>query len=117
MIKKIVLLAVFVFILGGCKSSSQKNTSTTPTVTTEVAAGKFKGKISHEYKKGGCTSVIIIEKENADPLILIPKDPLPAEFDKDEQQINFNYKTLRIKNPAGCLKGIPALITDISKAK
>ena len=74
------------------------------------------GKVSHQYRASGCSTVIIVNTENQDkPLTLIPREPLPSKLDVDGLGIKFNYRTLRMPNPQGCLVGLPAEITDISK--
>jgi hypothetical protein len=78
--------------------------------------GTTHGKVSHQYQKTGCATVIVVQSENPEEaLVLIPKDILSFEFDKDELEIVFNYRKLRMPNPKGCTVGIPAEIKDISK--
>jgi hypothetical protein len=48
---------------------------------------------------------------------LIPKDALDKKVDKDGQEIYFNYRPLKMPNPAGCTAGMPAEITDVSVKK
>ena len=75
---------------------------------------KTVGKVSHQFKKTGCSTVIIIK--NTAPMedvILIPKTALPKKWDKDGLEISFLYKPLRMPNPKGCEKGIPAELSNI----
>jgi hypothetical protein len=72
------------------------------------------GKVSHKYRAGGCSTVIVFIKDGTE-MTLIPKDKLAAEFDVDGQAIMFNYRPLKMPNPAGCTVGMPAEITDLSK--
>ncbi len=116
--KKVFLLSiVLVFILHTACKSKKKSNSSSPVVTTETVIGKYKGKISHAYKETGCAAVIVIQDGSERPIQLIPKDPLPEKFNKDGLLINFNYRTLKMKNPEGCNSGIPAEITEISLFK
>lgn len=102
-----VILILAVLSFASCKTSGVK----------EQAEGKTCGMVSHQYRSGGCPTVIIINKTGEEPIVLIPKDPLPAGIDKDNTLIRFDQTTLRMPNPAGCVKGIPALISNISKTK
>ncbi len=80
------------------------------------ATPKTIGKVSHQYKKGGCASVIVIQNlPPEEPIVLIPKTPLPKKLDKEGMEIRFNYRKLRMPNPKGCEKGIPAELSDIQK--
>ena len=72
------------------------------------------GKISHRFRKNGCTSVIIVA-ENNQSLILVPRTKLDKEIDVDGLEIIFNYHLLKMKNPPGCEQGIPAEISDVRK--
>jgi hypothetical protein len=76
---------------------------------------KTTGKVSHEFKKTGCGTVVIIENPAETPIILIPRTPLPKKLDKNGMMITFNYKTLRTPNPRGCEKGRPAELSDVQK--
>jgi len=76
-------------------------------------AGNVRGKVSHMFRKNGCSTVIVMKDEvGEEELVLIPKDPLKKELDKDGQIIYFNYHPLKMPNPPGCVKGMPAEITD-----
>ncbi len=75
---------------------------------------KHNGKVSHQFKAKGCASVIIIKQVEGD-IILIPKTPLPKALDKNNLEIKFDYRILRMPNPKGCEKGQPAEITNCSK--
>jgi hypothetical protein len=80
-----------------------------------VTSSKTKGNVSHEYARNGCPVIIIVHMANDEsPLVLIPRTPLSEEFDKEGMEINFNYHPLKMPQPEGCAKGIPAEITDVS---
>ena len=86
--------------------------------TSEIVApvGTTIGKVSHQYRKSGCATVILVKLENEDILLtLIPRDTLLPMFDVDGQEIMFNYRKLKMPNPRGCAVGIPAEVKDISK--
>lgn len=112
------LFFISVLIASGCKSNKHaiaSNASTTSTTQT-VAKGNTLGKVSHQYSATGCTTVVIVKLEGQEnPLTLIPKDKLASSFDVDGQEILFNYRTLKMPQPAGCNVGIPAELTEISK--
>lgn len=73
------------------------------------------GTVSHQYREGGCATVIIVSQPEGDSMVLIPKDPLPEKLDKDGLVILFDYRVLKMPNPEGCNVGIPAEIINISK--
>jgi hypothetical protein len=79
-----------------------------------VAKGTTTGKVSHKYKAGGCSAVIVFMQDGTE-VTIIPKDKLAKEFDVDGLEISFNYHTLKMPQPAGCTVGMPAEVTDISK--
>ena len=123
----IVLCAGLLMFAASCKckektQAPQQTQQTQQTQTTKEAkmmapvSNKTFGTVSFQYKSAGCTAVIIVPTEIAtQPLILIPKDALPAEFDKDGVEIYFDYRPLKMPNPKGCATGIPAELTNISK--
>jgi hypothetical protein len=76
---------------------------------------KTTGKVSHMYRKSGCSTVIILK--TSPEQVLIPKEKLPKGLDKDGLVICFNYRKLRMANPKGCMKGTVAEITNASKKK
>lgn len=88
------------------KKNMSNNSSTTKGATL--------GKVSFKYKEGGCTSVIIMKGEDGAESVLIPKDKLDSKFDKDGLEIYFDYAALRMPNPAGCVTGRPAEISNLS---
>ena len=80
------------------------------------AGPKYTGKVSHQYKKKGCSSVVIIQSDPpAESLVLIPKTALPKKLDKEGMIITFNYRRLRMPNPKGCETGMPAELSNIQK--
>lgn len=74
------------------------------------------GKVSHRYIKGGCTSVLLVANGTSEE-VLIPKDKLPAELDKDGQAVRFEYRSLRMPNPGGCTTGKMIEVLKIVKAQ
>lgn len=116
---KTVTYIFFILALmsNGCKSKKEASASV-PAVTTEqpVAKGNTTGKVSHQYNATGCATVVIVKIDGQEnPLTLIPKDKLASSFDVDGLEISFNYRTLKMPQPAGCSVGIPAELTEISK--
>ena len=117
--KKFVLLIFVVILTFGmsCKTKHKSEVSVTNNEQkTDISDTRTVGKVSHQYRAGGCPTVIIVALENQDkPLTLIPSMPLSLEFDTDGLAIKFDYHLLKMRNPNGCLVGIPAEITNISK--
>ena len=72
------------------------------------------GKVSHQYIKGGCTSVLLVVN-GTETNVLIPKDKLPADLDVDGQAVLFSYKSLRMPNLQGCTTGRMIEVIKISK--
>ncbi|MFH0865214.1 MAG: hypothetical protein V1904_03410 [Bacteroidota bacterium] len=108
----ILLLMIILSVCIGCKA---KEKTIVLTVVTVPTTGTTLGKVSHLYRETGCATVVIVSKEEQQELTLIPIDTLLKEYDTDGMEIYFNYRTLKVKNPAGCSVGIPAMLTDISK--
>ncbi|MBL7889591.1 MAG: hypothetical protein JNL24_08565 [Bacteroidia bacterium] len=100
----LIIFTIVASIITSCKTKE---------ATTSSAMGKTSGKVSHEYKAGGCSAVII----TSDGVTLIPKDALKKEFDVDGLNVTFDYITLKMPQPAGCTTGIPAEISNLGKAK
>ena len=117
-----IIIAVITVLMFSCKTKHQTPTTTqVQSETVDAWAGsttknpKTHGKVSHEYRATGCKTVLVVKTDDAaNPLVLIPISPLPAEFDKDGVTLYFNYRLSRMKNPEGCTKGIPAEVTEIS---
>ncbi len=122
--KKIFLLLAIIGVVScSCKTKQKaaKNDTTTATATvtttnttSTVTKGTTLGKVSHQYRATGCSTVIIVT-DPVNTTTLIPKDTLSSEFDVDGLEIYFNYRPLKMPNPKGCSVGIPALISNISK--
>ncbi len=108
----ILPLIVLTFIFTSCKTKEISTQQTDNNVQVNQTA-LYSGKVSHKYRETGCKTIILVSSTD-EPLILIPSQDLPDKFDKDGLEIFFNYRTLRIKNPAGCTVGIPAEVSDIS---
>jgi hypothetical protein len=116
---KSVLFIIFLILVFGisCKTKHKSEATVIKNEpVTNINDTRTAGKVSHQYRAGGCATVIIVARENQDkPLTLIPREPLSSEFDIDGLAIKFNYLTLKMRNPNGCLVGIPAEITNVSK--
>lgn len=105
------IFSIFLVVFISCKTKKDAAVEVKP--VTENA--KTLGVVSHQYRNTGCQTVVMVQSvTEAGSFILIPKDKL-GEFDIDKQEIYFNYRRLRMPNPAGCLKGFVAEITDIEK--
>ncbi len=117
----IVLITICLAMATSCKSKKEVAATATVPVTTAVTEqpatkGNTFGKVSHQYKATGCATVVVVKIEGEEkPLTLIPKDILPSSIDIDGLEISFNYRTLKMPQPAGCNVGIPAELTEISK--
>ena len=113
-VKQTVINAIagcfFIFFVA-CKSKQVTTTTGDDSSTNSIYA---KGIVSHKYKSQGCETIIICKPINADTLFLIPATPL-ENLDVDGLKISFTYHVLRIHNPKGCHKGIPAQISNIKK--
>jgi hypothetical protein len=113
----LILLAAITLLTSSCKPKKSTAVTSTPSQTTPIANQKPKttGKVSHEFSATGCGTVVIVPNATGgDPMILIPSPQLGA-FDVEGQEISFHYHPLKMKNPAGCMKGFPAELTDITK--
>jgi hypothetical protein len=125
--KLIFLFATFLFLLdAGCPH--QKSNTVSPSFNADSATAlkpdslsipttvtsKTKGRVSHQFVRNGCASVIISRTEAGEEFILIPRTPLENKFDKEGLEIFFNYHPVKIRQPEGCEKGVPAEITDVS---
>jgi len=121
----ISIVTVCVMMTSFCKPKQNVVTASTnaDTMQKESDQGppqepKTSGKVSHQYRKTGCATVIIVTQQNEErKLILIPKEKLKNEFDTDGLEINFNYYLLKMPNPPGCEQGMPAMISDIALKK
>jgi hypothetical protein len=106
---------VICFLFGVSCKSKEKAVAPVSTSIQVAETPKTTGKVSHQFRPGGCATVIIVDTGNPNnPLILIPKSSL-NEFDKDGLEISFTYRKLRMPNPPGCIKGSPVDISDITK--
>lgn len=124
--KNILIVLIATVTLFACKSKKDVTTTSASSATTATGsgsteealtastAGNTTGKVSHKYRSGGCSTVIIVNQDGTE-LTLIPKDKLSADFDVDGLDVRFNYRTLRMPQPEGCTVGQPAEITDLSK--
>lgn len=99
---------------GNVAITTSGTTSTTASGTTQ---GAYVGKISHKYRSGGCSSVIVFTGEDGNETVIIPMEKLNADIDLDGQTIKFDYHPLKMPQPAGCTTGIPASVTNITRLK
>lgn len=111
-----IIFSFFIMCFLGVVSchSKQKNIVSAPNVEQTAVTPKTIGKVSHQYRATGCSTVIIIA-DDVNPIILIPKNKLAENLDVDGLEISFNYRKLRMPQPVGCTKGTPAELTDITK--
>lgn len=72
-----------------------------------------RGKVSLELKKDGCNALVIAQTPEGEEIILIPKTPLGV-FEQEGKKIKFHYRVLRMPQPPGCSKGIPAELSEIT---
>jgi hypothetical protein len=98
----------------GDSVATSKTDTTSKTSKPSQLTPKTKGKVSHQFASKGCATVIVVNSENGEEQILIPRAPLEKQFDKEGLEIFFNYHPLKMRQPPGCEKGIPAEITDVS---
>lgn len=113
----VITTLIFVFSYS-CKTKHKSEVSGKDKERIETDANDTRtiGKVSHQYRSGGCATVITIKEADKENIItLIPSMPLAKEFDVDGLTIKFNYQPLKMRNPDGCSVGIPAEITNISK--
>lgn len=101
----LILLSTF-FV--ACKTKQPIVNTTTEATNT----AKTKGVVSHKYKTTGCGSVVIITYNDKE-VVLIPRDGIDKKFDIDGKTIFFNFRKLRMPNPAGCTEGTPAELKDV----
>jgi len=108
------------FIYGACQTSKpvkSKEPATVETVSVIEDPAFTYGKVTHLINANQCTSIIVLNKDarSNNELILLPKDPLSAELNKEGTELKFHYRPLKIKNPEGCLKGMPVALTEVTK--
>lgn len=125
------LTLIGLLAMGSCKSKQKIAQQSEPKTTTSSSASvaatqqnadtpststqpKTTGKVSHQYRADGCSTVVLVVKgENT--ITLIPIQKLPESLDVDGLEITFNYHTLKVPQPKGCLKGIPASLKEVEK--
>ena len=93
-------------------NSKKKSVKMTQTVLND---NKTIGIVSHKYHNDGCSSVIIIYKENKEYKTLIPNSKLDSLIDIDGLIIKFNYHLSKRMQQKKCPVGIPAIISEIEK--
>ena len=112
--KQFILILAIICTIAACSATKNKVAATDPVTT--IAQGSINGKVSHQYRATGCSTVIIIKQSSTPaPLTLIPIDTLSSTFDVDGLEIYFDFRPLKVRNPDGCSVGIPAAISNISK--
>lgn len=117
LLKQFTVFTIVLFVFMNQLACKSKKDTASKTNETEQATNTVKGegKVTHQFKSTGCGPVIICKKEN-DTLYLIPVNPLD-KFDVDGLEIVFNYRIVRVHNPKGCHKGIPAQVSNIKAKK
>ncbi len=112
---KWIVLFIFASAItfASCKTCRHKTVPDVNNMTT--VTGATTGTVSHQFRADGCSTVIIVAGE--EDLILIPVKGLPAELDVDGKVLLFDYVMLRMPQPEGCMKGLPAELTNLSEKK
>lgn len=105
-----LILFSFLSIIG-CKHKQHVVTSVNAETST-IPVGKTKGVVSHKFKTMGCQTVVIINSDGVE-VVLIPRTELDKKFNVDGKTIYFTYRKLRSPNPKGCLEGSPAELKDV----
>lgn len=72
-----------------------------------------RGIVSLELKKNGCAALVKGFTPDGEELVLIPNKPL-GNLEKEGQKIKFHFRLLRMPQPEGCTKGVPAELTDLT---
>jgi hypothetical protein len=113
----ILFVSLIVAFTPACKTKQKMQTAAADTeMASATALGSVWGIVSHEFKAEGCPSVLVVNTfGQEEPMVLIPKDALPAAFDKEGTAVRFDYRLLRMPNPEGCGVGNIAEITNISQ--
>lgn len=109
-----------VFMYSSCKTAKPvkiKEPIAIETASTKEDLSFTYGKVTHLINTNSCTSIIVFNKDagSTNELVLLPKDPLPDDLNKEGTELKFHYRPLKIKNPEGCLKGMPVALTEVSK--
>ncbi|GDX53099.1 hypothetical protein LBMAG27_21460 [Bacteroidota bacterium] len=109
------LVLMFSFMTVAC--CSEKIAGNSGSTNEKVKhKGETMGKVSHQYRSTGCSTVVIVNWQKPDwQMVLIPIDTLAPDYDIDGLEIYFNYQPLKRMNPPGCSVGFPAILSDISK--
>jgi hypothetical protein len=104
-------------LLPSCKSTKNNSSETKVYFPDKETDGdRTKGMVSHRLRASGCKTIIEVKVEE-ETMVLIPKDPLPTELDKDGLMIEFHYRVLRMPQPEGCTEGRPAAVMNLSASK
>jgi hypothetical protein len=111
----VCLISILAFACMVKKAPTSNTNSVETTINNVDITDKTLGKVSHKYRAAGCKTVIEVRREGEELQTLIPKDVLPASLDVDGKEIYFNYRVLRMPQPAGCTVGQPAEINDAVK--
>lgn len=114
--KQFFLLGAILCVVNiACKTKHEVSKSNTTEIATPKGASF--GKVSHQYRAGGCATVVLVYENNNlnGKLVIIPMNPLPQGIDVDGLEIYFDYRTLKMPNPNGCSVGIPAELKNVSK--
>lgn len=109
--KKLAIIGLL-FVTLSCKTTHQSVENN----ARPIIKGSTEGVVSHQYRKSGCQTVIVI-KNLQETFTIIPVEGFDAKYDKDNLKISFDYLPLKMKNPDGCNVGIPAEIKNITVDK
>lgn len=100
---------IVLFTIYGCRAGKSKSVADSLSTNTDL---KTSGVVATKIGENECYPVIRVSNKSEN-IILIPIPPLDSIYNKDGLKISFDYKLLRIKNPDGCVEGIPAEIYNI----
>lgn len=110
-----VCLLAISFIAPSCKCCKDRCEKKHDVNQEQPVIGTTTGTVSHQFRETGCATVVIISGE--EEITLIPMSGLPDELNVDGKIILFDYTTSRMPQPEGCMKGLPAMLTNVSEKK
>jgi hypothetical protein len=106
---RVVLYILFIAL--SCKSNGEINN--TCNEIESISSGRTIGKISHQYHKNGCQTVIILKNKQ----ILAPIKNIDTLLDVDGLEVCFTYHPSRKVQTKECTYGIPVIINEIKRIK
>ena len=104
-----LLCCIGLFTNYGCRTGKGKSVNDNLSANNDL---KTSGVVTTKFGENKCYPVIRVNNKSEN-VILIPIPPLDSIYMKDGLKISFDYRLLRIKNPDGCIEGIPAEIYNI----